>query len=107
MTEEYWAGSQLSVARIYGAITLNGQEFQIVNKKGITLRELSNPKSRHYVKEGMAIPPGEPADLIDTDFIGYYKKLGRERFMEILKDHQRTERTALLAIYKDATKEKE
>lgn len=86
--EAYWRNSQLSVARFCGGINIteNGKkrEFLIVNKQGITLQELSDPDSKHYVKDGMAIPPGEPADLIDKEFIPLYKKLGREKFIDIL-----------------------
>lgn len=108
MTEEYWMGSQFSVARYYGGINANFGEgahsFSIVNKNGITLLELSNPKSKHYVKEGKAIPPGEPADLVDVEFIPFYKKLGRDRFTEVLEANPTASRKALLTIYKDITK---
>lgn len=90
MTKEYWAGSHLSIARYYGRIQFNGHEYQIVNKHGITIFELSNPSSKHYVGGGnkKAIEPGEPADLVRKDFITYYKRLGRDRFLEVLKEHQ-------------------
>ena len=32
MTEEYWANSQLSIARYYGHIRFMGHEYVIVNK---------------------------------------------------------------------------
>lgn len=57
------------------------------SKQGcITLEELSNPRSKHYVKSGMAIPPGEPADLVRNDWIPIYKKLGRDRTIELVKN---------------------
>lgn len=87
MTEEYWMNSHLSVARFYGGITFNNKEYLIVNKQGITLIELSDPTSKHYVHEGKAIPPGEPADLILKEWIPVYKRLGRERTIELIKDH--------------------
>lgn len=86
MTEEYWANSQFSVARYYGGMTLNGKSYSIVNKDGITVRELSNPASPHYVKEGMVIPAGEPADLIQDEWIPVYRKLGRTRTIGLVKN---------------------
>lgn len=85
MTEEYWASSHLSVARYYGGIKLNGGEYKIVNKDGITLEELSDPRSKHYVKEGKAIHAGEPADLVLMQWIPIYRKLGREKTIELVK----------------------
>lgn len=86
MTKEYWTNSHLSIARYYGGIKVNGDEYKIVNKYGITLEELSDPRSKHYVKEGMAIPPGEPADLVHNDWIPIYKKLGRDKTIELVKN---------------------
>lgn len=39
-------------------------------------------------KEGRekAIEPGEPADLVRQDFRKVYRELGRDRFLQILKD---------------------
>lgn len=85
MTEEFWKNSYLSIARFYGGINNNGIQYLIINKDGIDLAELSNPHSKHYISGSMAIPPGEPADLVRKDFIKYYKKLGREKFIEVLK----------------------
>lgn len=87
MTEEYWANSQFSVARYYGEIQINGKIYKIVNKQGATIFELSNPNSPYYVGDGdkKAIEPGEPADLVMEEWIPIYKKLGRDRFIEIVK----------------------
>lgn len=49
----------------------------------------------------MAIPPGEPADLIDVDFLPYYKALGRDKFIDILKDNHHTPREILKRTYED------
>ena len=86
MTEEYWANSYLSIARYYGGIKVNGDEYKIVNKDGTTLEELSDPRSKHYVKEGKAILPGEPADLVRKDWIPIYRKLGRNKTIELVKN---------------------
>lgn len=87
MTEEYWANSQLSVARYYGEIKINGKIYKIVNKQGATIFELSDPNSPYYVGDGAkkAIEPGEPADLVMEEWIPIYKRLGRDRFIEIVK----------------------
>lgn len=37
MTEEHWRNDIFSVARIYGGMTWNGQQYLIVNKEGATL----------------------------------------------------------------------
>lgn len=87
-TEEYWANSQLSVVRYSGGCEFNGKEYKIVNKDGISVEELSNPQSKHYVGNGRyAIPPGEPADLVMVDWIPVYRKLGRDATIGLLKDN--------------------
>ena len=72
MEESAWCNSILSVARHYGGISFQGNEYTIVNKYGQTLFESS-------------IPPGEPADLVVSWLVPYYKKMGREKFVEHLK----------------------
>lgn len=103
MEESYWMNSQLSIARHYGGIRTKNHEYKIVNKQGITLWELSDPDSKHYVNEEKAIAPGEPADLLRTDFIPFYKKIGRDVFIQVLKDNQRMPDTELKKIYKELT----
>lgn len=85
MTEEFWANSQLSIARYYGGIRYDGHEYIIVDKLGRDLFECSAIAK----KEGRqkAIEPGEPADLIRKDFKPLYKKIGRDKFIEMLKAH--------------------
>lgn len=90
MTKEYWAGSHLSIARYYGGIQFNGHEYQIVNKHGVTFFELSDPS--------------EPADLVRKDFITYYRRLGRDRFLEVMEEHQLTSDKELKKIYRELTK---
>lgn len=84
--EQYWANSHFSIARYYGGVKIDGHEYKIVNKEGVTLEELSNPSSKHYMKSGKAIPPGEPADLVRKDWIPVYKKLGRDRTIKLVRD---------------------
>lgn len=79
-TEEEWSNSQLSVARHYGGIRINGQEYVIVNKEGKTLYECSLEAEEAGRK--MAIEAGEPADLINAKYQKEYRKLGRDKFLE-------------------------
>ena len=72
MEESAWRNSYLSVARHYGGISFQGNEYTIVNKYGQTLFENS-------------IPPGEPADLVVSWLVPYYKKMGRDKSIEHLK----------------------
>ena len=83
MTGDVWRNSQLSIAKYYGGIKLNGYEYVIVNKDGKTLRECSREAQR--LGKQKAIEECEPADLIRKDFIPAYKRLGRNRFIELLK----------------------
>lgn len=84
MTEEYWANSQLSVARYYGGIEFNGRKYIIVDKLGRDLWECSAIAE----KEGRdkAIEAGEPADLILATLQMAYRKLGRDRIIELIKE---------------------
>ena len=102
MTEEFWINSQLSIARYYGRIKFDGHEYYIVDKLGRDLWECSMAADR--AGSDKAIPPGEPADLVRKDFIIYYRKLGREKFLEVLKDNPTAPDKKLLAIYKEMTK---
>lgn len=86
MTKEYWQNGQLSIATYLGGLKFNGKEYKIVNKEGITLEKLSNPQSEHYAGKGnMAIPAGGPADLVLDEWIPVYRKLGREKFLSLLR----------------------
>lgn len=87
MTEEYWKNSQFSVARFFGGMVFNGKHYSIVNKEGITVLELSDPKSPHYVEGDKVILPGEPCDLVHEDWIPVYKALGRDKTIELVKNN--------------------
>ena len=84
MTEEFWANSQLSIARYYGEIIFCGRKYIIVDKHGRDLFESSAIAD----KEGRdkAIEPGEPADLILSTLRFAYRKLGRDRIIALIKD---------------------
>ena len=49
-------------------------------------QEAAENKAREAEKAGRekAIEPGEPADLCRKDFVTYYRRLGREKFLEVL-----------------------
>ena len=84
MTEEYWANTQFSVARYYGGITFNGRKYIIVDKLGRDLLECS--KIAEKLGKDKAIEPGEPADLVLATLQMAYRKLGRERIIELIKE---------------------
>lgn len=83
MTEEYWANSQFSIARYYGGIKINGKEYIIVDKNGVDVFKLSEIAE----KEGKdkAIEPGEPCDLVLKSLVPAYKKLGRDKIIELIR----------------------
>lgn len=83
MTEDYWANTQLSIARYYGGINFMGHQYLIVNKEGKDIFELSFEADK--AGEEMAIEPGEPADLCLESLIPSYKKLGRDKIIELVK----------------------
>ena len=83
MTEEYWANSQLSIARYYGYIRFMGHEYVIVNKDGIDIFALSIMAEKQG--KDKAIEPGEPCDLCLKSLVTSYHKLGRDRIIELVK----------------------
>lgn len=102
MTEEYWANSPFSIARYSGSIRAFDHIFTIVNKEGKTIFELS--EEAHGKGETYAIEPGEPCDLCRVDFIPLYRKLGRERFIEIVKENKTKSINEIKKIMKGASK---
>ena len=84
MTEEFWANSQLSIARYYGEIIFCGRKYIIVDKHGRDIYECSAIAEREGREK--AIEPGEPADLILSTLRLAYRKLGRERIIALIKD---------------------
>lgn len=84
MTEEYWANSQLSVARYYGRVRFMNHEYVIVNKEGKDVWECT--KEAEKAGRDKAIEPSEPADLCLVSLVPSYKKLGRDRIIELVKE---------------------
>lgn len=96
--ESVWMNSHLSIARHYGQIKINGNMYMLCNKSGITIFELSNPSSKYYVGDNnMAIPPGEPADLVHADWIPVYKVLGRNKLLKLLKEGKTLKEVKIIA----------
>ena len=98
LTKESWMNSQLSVAKYSGGIhlTCDGgkkRTFLIVNKEGKELNQVS-------------IPAGEPADLVDKEFIPLYKKLGRILFIGIVQANPLASRKELKDILTESAKVK-
>lgn len=72
--------------------------YMLCNKSGITIFELSNPSSKYYVGDNnMAIPPGEPADLVHVDWIPVYKVLGRNKLLKLLKEGKTLKEVKIIA----------
>lgn len=79
-TEEQWANSLLSIARHFGRIKFNGEEYIILNKDGKDVFECS--WEADLQGRDKAIPAGEPCDLVNVKYCKEYRRLGREKFME-------------------------
>lgn len=103
MVEAFWKNSPLSVARHYGRCKFQGHEYWIVNKEGKDLFQLTHEANKRG--NTMAITPGEPADMVRQDFLKFYRALGRDRFLDILKANQHASEKELTALYKAAIAE--
>lgn len=75
MAKEFWLNSQFSIARFYGGIHINGTRYIIM---------------------------GSEQDLVDNGFAKYYNKLGREKFMQILEQNNRTSHETVMRAMEDA-----
>ena len=96
--KESWMNSQLSIAKYSGGIHLTCEDgkkrtFLIVNKEGEDLNQVS-------------IPAGDPADLVDKEFIPLYKKLGRTLFIGIVQANPLASRKELKDILTESAKVK-
>lgn len=86
MEEAYWTNSQLNIARYTGQVKCWGVVYVIVDKRGHDIFECS--MEAHKAGRDKAIEPGEPADLVDTRYVNIYRKVGRDKFIEMLKAHK-------------------
>ena len=83
MTESYWANTHFSIARYSGRISVGGIEYVIVDKRGHDIFECSLEAQKAGREK--AIEPGEPCDLVRTDVLPIYRKLGRDGFLKFCK----------------------
>ena len=105
MTQEYWESTQLSIVRHYGQCKIGGHIYTIVNEQGKDIFQLSAEAEKAGREH--AIEPGEPADLVRMDFIRYYRKLGRERFLNVLRDNRTADDKELTVIFNEIINEQE
>lgn len=83
MPKEFWQSGVFSIARRFGGIKAFNREYIIVDKRGRDVWECS--REAHRAGRPMAISADEPADLIDKKYKSVYKKVGRNRFIEMVK----------------------
>lgn len=103
MTEEYWANTQLNAVRYFGRIKIGQHAYVIVNREGKDVFECSLEADRAGREK--AIEPGEPADLCRQDFVKYYRRLGRDRFLQVLELHRQDDDKVVEQAMKEAAKE--
>ena len=75
ITEDCWKNCQLSISRFYGGCKLNGKNYVLIN-----------------------------TDLVVDKFIPYYKKMKRDKFVQVLKEHPNDDEKTLFKVFKEATK---
>lgn len=88
-TKESWLSSQLSVAKYSGGIDISDEEngtrhFLVVDRKGQPYKGILSPR--------------EPADLVDKEFLPFYRKLGRDKFISIISMEPLASRKGLKQI---------
>ena len=96
LTKESWMNTQLSVAKYSGGVQIvdeggKKRTFFVVSKDGKDLTQ-------------SGIPEGEPADLVDKEFIPLYKKLGRALFIGIVQANPLASRKELKDILTESSK---
>ena len=97
IAKEAWLCSQLSIAKYYGGIDISDEEngtrhFLVVDGKG-------------HPYQGR-LCPREPADLVDKEFLPFYRKLGRDKFISIVSMEPLASRKGLKQILSAAVQEK-
>lgn len=75
ITKEVWINSQFSIARFYGGIKTNGARYIVMGSK---------------------------QDLVDDGFAKYYKKLGRDRFIQVLEQNRHAGKGFVMQVMKAA-----
>ncbi len=89
IAKEAWLCSQLSIAKYYGGIDISDEEngtrhFLVVDGKGQPYQGRLSPR--------------EPADLVDKEFLPFYRKLGRDKFISIVSREPLASRKGLKQI---------
>jgi hypothetical protein len=74
-----------------------------VNEQGKDIFQLSAEAEKAGREH--AIEPGDPADLVRMDFVPFYRKLGRERFLNVLRDNSTADDKELKVIFKQIINE--
>lgn len=77
ISKEYWMNSQLSTARYFGGFTSGVNTWLLM------------PQS---------------FDMVRIDFVKYYRILGRDKFIAVLKEHPQATDNELTDIYKKELK---
>lgn len=103
MTEDVWRSTQLSIAARTGVIKFKDQVYVVVNREGKDLAECSREAEQRG--EEFAIPAGEPADLIRSDFQTYYRSLGRTAFLRVLATNAELPPRRLLTLMRQAVRD--
>ena len=89
IAKEAWLCSQLSIAKYSGGIDISDEEngtrhFLVVDGKGQPYQGILSPR--------------EPADLVDKEFLPFYRKLGRDKFISIVSMEPLASRKGLKQI---------
>lgn len=97
IAKEAWLCSQLSIAKYSGGIDISDEEngtrhFLVVDGKG-----------QPY--HGKLIPSA-PADLVDKEFLPFYRKLGRDKFISLVSREPLASRKGLKQILSAAVQKK-
>ena len=103
MTEEVWRETQLSIAARTGVIKLKDKIYKVVNREGKDLAECSLEAEQRG--DNIAIPAGEPADLIRADFQPCYRALGRTGFLKVLADNAKLSSRKLLSLMRQTVRD--
>ena len=105
MTQEYWKSTELSIVRHYGQCKIDGHNYIIVNEQGKDIFQLSAEAEKAGREH--AIEPGDTADLVRMDFLRFYRNLGRDCFLNVLRDNSTADDKELKVIFNEIINEQE
>lgn len=98
MEESVWRNSSLSLAARFGGIKIDGTEYVLLDERGRDLWECTEEADR--LGREYAIEPGMPCDLVRKDFARLYRKLGRRKFLAIMRANDDVDDTEMKEIMK-------